>query len=45
LISKFVDKNEKEASEKERERRLKEITIDDDAPDLEKHDELEAKKK
>lgn len=30
---------------KERERILKEITIDDDAPDLEKHDELEAKKK
>lgn len=45
LISKFVDKNEREAYEKEIQRQLKEITIDDDAPDLEKHDELEAKKK
>jgi len=45
LISKFVDKNTKFAEEQRIQNELKEITIDDDAPDLEKHDELEAKKK
>jgi len=35
----------KEDNDNKLESELKEITIDDDAPDLEKHDELEAKKK
>ncbi len=45
LISKFVEANEEEQNKKRMEDALKEVTIDDDAPDLEKHDELESKKK
>mgnify|MGYP007088251880 CR=1 FL=1 len=45
LISKFVEKWTKEDEDSKLEAHLKEITIDDDAPDLEKHDELEAKKR
>lgn len=45
LISKFVETWMKEEADNKLESELKEITIDDDAPDLEKHDELEAKKK
>jgi hypothetical protein len=44
LVSKFVEANLNEATRAEEERKWREVTIDDDAPDLEKHDELEAKK-
>jgi len=40
-----VEANEEEQNKKRMEDALKEVTIDDDAPDLEKHDELESKKK
>jgi hypothetical protein len=45
LVSKFVEKNACEAEETAVDKAYREVTIDDDAPDLEQYDELEAKKK
>lgn len=45
LMSDFVEKNKASAEEEKNQAHVKSNTIDDDAPDLEKFDELEAKKK